>query len=183
MNRADRIRRVVPGAAAGLVAELATLPAAEVDLIVAALRQARRDALQQEANRKRQRKADDRKHGNVDESELTGRNLRMLRSQGARAVTSLDALSGLVEARQTIDDRIDTAARQLRAEYSDVEIARVIGVTSAAVGQRYGTRTSRRDPATAASPDSSDLETGIAAGQRRAQQGIPNYNPRPGGGQ
>ena len=38
MNRADRLRKVIPGAADELVATLAARPVAEVGLIVAALR-------------------------------------------------------------------------------------------------------------------------------------------------
>ena len=45
MNREQRLRKVVPGADDALVAALAARPAAEVDVIVAALRQARRDAI------------------------------------------------------------------------------------------------------------------------------------------
>jgi hypothetical protein len=46
MNRADRLRKVVPGAADDLIAGLAARPVAEVDLVVALARQARRDAIE-----------------------------------------------------------------------------------------------------------------------------------------
>src|SRR5258708_4786668 len=75
VNGEARLRKVIPGGSDDLIAALAAKPAGEVDLIVAALRQARRDALQHEAERKRQRKKDGRKYNHWDESDLTGRNL------------------------------------------------------------------------------------------------------------
>lgn len=139
MNRAGRLRKQIPGAPDELVAVLAARPAAEVDLIVAALRQARRDAIQDQADRRRQRKRDARTYRHYDESELTGRNVRMLQSQGARAGTSLDALAGMVEARGLIDAGIAAAVAGLREhDYSDEEIGQALGVTRQAVGQHYG---------------------------------------------
>jgi hypothetical protein len=57
VNREERLRKVVPGAPPGLIAGLAARPAAEVDLIVALARQARRDAIAADKARRRQRVA------------------------------------------------------------------------------------------------------------------------------
>jgi hypothetical protein len=139
VNREDRLRKVIPGAADDLITTLAAKPAAEVDLIVSALRQARRDALAHEADRKRQRKLDDRKHGNYDESQLADRNLRLIRKTGERAAANLDALAGLVEAREAITDRIALAVPRLRARgISDPLIADTLGISRQAVGQTFG---------------------------------------------
>ena len=85
MNREQRLRKAVPGADDNLIGTLAALPAAEVTVILAALRQARRDERQHQADLKRQRKADDRNHGNYDEHDLVRRNLAIVTSQGRRA--------------------------------------------------------------------------------------------------
>ena len=147
MNRADRVRKVIPGAPDDLIAALAAKPAAEVDVIVAALRQARRDALDHEKAKRRQRRADARAHHWYDERELADRIIRIIGQQGKRAARSLDALAGLVEAGEAVATRIDEAAVELRGlDYSDVEIAAVLGVTSAAIGQRYGAKRPRSRP-------------------------------------
>lgn len=139
MNRADRLRRVVPGAPAALITALAARPAAEVDLIVAALRQARRDERQHQAELRRQRKRDDRTYRNWDEADLSGRNLRLISRQGVRAATNLDALAGMAEARRLLDDGIAAAVASLRAlGHRDEKIGQALGVSRQAVGQRFG---------------------------------------------
>lgn len=138
-TREQRLRRVVPGASPELIAALAARPLGEVDLIVALARQARRDALSDDKAKRRQRKRDDREHGNYDESQLTGRNVRLLQRQGVRAGSNLDALSGMAQARKLIDDGIALAVGGLRdCGYSDEEIGQALGVTRQAVWQRYG---------------------------------------------
>jgi hypothetical protein len=140
VNRADRLRAELPGAGDELIGQLAAMPAAAVALIVAALRQAKRDDRLAADEWKRQRKADNRRYGNTDEFELTSRNLRMLKSQGSRAAANLDALEGLAQARRYIDDRIGDAIAALRAsgKYADDEIAAKLGITRQGLGQRYG---------------------------------------------
>jgi len=139
VNREERLRKVVPGASPDLIADLAARPAAEVDQIVALARQARRDAIAHEAERRRQQKQDARTYNHYDEGQLTGRNLRMISAAGSRAGNSLDALAGLVEARDAIAGRIALAVPLLRARgYSDPEIAATLGTTRQAVGQAFG---------------------------------------------
>ena len=140
MNRADRLRKVAPGATDEAVSLLSSLPADQVAVIAAFARQARRDALEDAAERKRQRKADDRKNANHDEDALTRRNLAVIASQGERARSgNLDALTGLGQVRDYVDTRIRVAVEGCRAEgYSDAVIAVALGITRQAVGQRYG---------------------------------------------
>ena len=140
MNRADRLRKAAPGADAAAVAELAALPADQVARIAAFARQARRDALAEAAERKRQRKADDRANANHDEDSYTRRNLAVIASQGQRARGgSLDALEGLGRVRAEVDSITRIAVDGCRAEgIPDAVIAEALGITRQAVGQRFG---------------------------------------------
>jgi hypothetical protein len=140
MNRADRLRRAVPGAPAELVTALAARPAAEVDLIVALARQARRDAISDDRARRRQKVADRRRYGHVEDQDQAAATGRMLAAVGHRAGRSIDALAGLVRfERETIPDLKRMAVADLRAQgYSDPAIGRALGITSQRVGQLYG---------------------------------------------
>ena len=131
MNRADRLRKVVPGASRELIAALAARPLAEVDLVVALARQTRRDERQHQADRRRQRKRDDRQFANYDEADLSGRNLRLIAGQGGRAASNLDALAGMAEARRLLDAGISEAVASLRARDSDEEIGQALAGASA----------------------------------------------------
>jgi len=151
VTREERLRKLVPGAPAALIAELAARPAAEVGQIVALARQARRDAIAHEAERKRQQKQDARRHHHYDESQLAGRNLRMISAAGSRAGASLDALSGLAEARDAIAGRIALAVPLLRARgFTDPEIAAALSISRQAVGQAFG----RKRHLTSGAPES-----------------------------
>jgi hypothetical protein len=140
VNRADRLRKVAPGASDEAVSALSSLPVDQVAVIAAFARQARKDALKHEADRKRQRKADDKANGNHDEDALTRRNLAVIASQGERAKRGdLDALTGLGQVRTHVDVVIGDAVEGCRAEgLSDKVIGDALGVTRAAIGQRYG---------------------------------------------
>jgi hypothetical protein len=139
MNREQRLRKAVPGADDSLIGALATLPASEVTLVLAALRQARRDERAHQAELKRQRKADDAKHGNYDESDLARRNLALITSQGKRAQAgNLDALGALGQLRKHTDAWLTQAVNGCRDHgYSDHDIALALNVTRQAVSQRY----------------------------------------------
>ena len=146
MSRADKIRKVAPGASGNLVDALSALPADQVALIAALARQARRDALREAADRKRQAKADDRENGNYDEDSYTRRNLAVIASQGKRAGRgSLDALAALGQGRQHIEKWIDWAVAGCRAAgYSDEVIGTALGYQKPyarqEVHRRYGKR-------------------------------------------
>jgi hypothetical protein len=139
MNREQRLRKAVPGADSSLIGALAELPASDVTLIVAALRQARRDERQHQADLKRQRKADNRNHGNYDEADLARRNLAIIASQGKRARDgNLDALEALGQLRKHADAWLAEAVDGCRDQgYSDHDIALALNVTRQAVSQRY----------------------------------------------
>lgn len=145
-TRADRLRKAGPGLAEEDITALAKLGLADVDVIVKALRQARRDALAEAADRKRQRKADDREHGNYDESDFTRRNLAVVASQGRRATGgNLDALTALSGVRKHADTWIRWAVDGCRAEgLSDREIGVALGYPEVfarqEVHRRFGSR-------------------------------------------
>lgn len=145
-SRADRIRKTVPGLDGADVEALAALPQAEVSLVLKAARQARRDALAEAADRRRQRKADDAKHGNYDESQLAARNMRVIASQGKRAESgNLDALAALAANRKHTDTWIEWAVAGCRADgVSDTKIGVALGYDEAFARQevyrRFGSR-------------------------------------------
>lgn len=148
MNRQERVRREIPGAPDGLVDALAQRPAAEVTEIVTALRHARRDALAAERDRRRQRRADARRHGWYDESVLAARDERLLSAAGRRAGASLDALETLAALGQQLDDVVHLAVDGLRARgFSDPEIGRALGITRQSVGERFGRRSGEEEQA------------------------------------
>ena len=140
MTKAEKIRRAAPGLPEADVTRYARMTVADVDALCRVLRRTRRDALAAEADRRRQRRLDNRKHQNYDESQLTERNLRVVRAQGGRAASgNLDALTALGNTLRFVDDQIAEAVARCRAmDYSDPEIAEALGITRQAVGQRYG---------------------------------------------
>jgi hypothetical protein len=140
MNRESRLRAALAGT--GLedrAAGLAGLPAAQVDLIVAALRASRRAALAADRARRRQRVADRRKHGHIEDYQQAEACQRQTLALARRAGSNLDTLARL---RDHYDDGpavLALAVAGARAQgYSDGEIGRALGVTRAAVGQRFG---------------------------------------------
>ena len=145
-SRAERIRKAVPGLAEADITALAGLPPADVAVITRALRQARREGVVHDREQRRQRKADNRRHGNYDESQLTGRNLRVIASQGKRAGDgSLDALAALAASRRHADTWIEWAVAGCRAEgLSDTQIGVALGYDRAFARQEVHRRFGRR---------------------------------------
>ena len=139
MSRESRLRSVIPNAADAIVAELAAEPVAKVDLIVAALRQAKRDALNDAKLKRAQRRTDARAHHWFDESELGARNLRMLDAQGRRATGGdLRALAWLAQSGKHTEALIRMSVESLFARnVSEQAIADALGVTRQAVWQRF----------------------------------------------
>jgi hypothetical protein len=141
VNRLERLRAALDGT--GLedqAASLASLPAAQVDLICSALKASGRAALARDKARRRQRVADRRKYQHIEDGQQASATERMLAATGQRAAQSLDALADLVRfERATIPEVKRLAVAGLRAQgYSDPEIGRALGVTSQRVGQLYG---------------------------------------------
>ncbi len=141
VNREQRLRAALDGTGMeDQAASLASLPAAQVDLIVAAVRASSRAAIARDKARRRQRVADRRKYHHVEDGQQAGATERMLSATGQRAKRNLDALADLVRfERATIPALKRMAVADLRAQgYSDPEIARALGVTSQRIGQLYG---------------------------------------------
>lgn len=141
MNRADRIRKAVPSLAEEHIAALARLGLADVDVVIKAIRQARRDERLHQAKLKRQARIDKRNQpGLADEgfkAEEYADSL-FLKSIVPRAGRSLDHLARL---KQHYDDGpsvLSLAVAGARAQgYSDGHISKALGVTRQAVSQRF----------------------------------------------
>lgn len=140
MDRKERLRREIPGAGETLLHRLASRPRADVDAIVAGIRQGKRDALAAQAERRRRRKTDAREHGWYDEAVLAARDRRLLDSAGRRATVDLEALATLGTFARHVDELTRYAVERLRGSYSDTEIGEALGITRQAVGQRFGQR-------------------------------------------
>lgn len=140
MNRADKLRKIAPGAPPELVDALAARPVVEVDLIAALARQARRDERDHQADLRRQRKADSKKFKWYDETQLRDAVVRRIKSTGARAAAAdLEALESLAKFIRYSGFMIEMAVADLRARgVSDDDIGQALGVTRQAVGQRFG---------------------------------------------
>jgi biotin operon repressor len=140
MNREQRIRELIPGATDDMIEALADRSLAEVNMIVAALRQARKDAIEHDRARRRQKRRDSRKFSWYDEAELAARNARIVAANGGRAAEgNLDALTSLADMISHTEDAIGLAVDGLRARgYSDTEIGTALGITRQAVGQHFG---------------------------------------------
>src|SRR5260370_41637865 len=121
-------------------ASLASLPAAEVDVIVAAVKASSRAAIARDKARRRQGVADRRKYHHVEDGQQAGATERMLSATGQRAKRNLDALADLVRFEPaTIPPLKRMAGADLRAPgSSDPQIARALGVTSPRIRPHYG---------------------------------------------
>ncbi len=152
MNREDRLRAALGGT--GLEdrsPELAALPAPQVDLIVTALKASRRAALIADKARRRQRVADRRRYRHIQDDQQADAAERQTLALARRAGGNLDTLARLRDHYDDGPSVLTMAVHGLRAQgYSDGEIGRALGITRAAVGQRFGRK---RDVYTAANGD------------------------------
>lgn len=139
MNREQRLRRVMPGAPQDMIAELAARPVADVDQFISVARQARRDALEQDKAKRRQRTADRRRHGHVEDDQQAAATERQTLALARRAGSNLDTLARLSQHYADGHAVLALAVAGLREQgYSDGEIGGALGVSRAAVGQRFG---------------------------------------------
>jgi hypothetical protein len=140
VNREDRLRAVLGGTGIeDRAPDLASLPAAQVDLIVAMVRASGRAALARDKARRRQRVADRRKYHHVEDDQQAQACQRQTLALARRAGGSLDTLARLQEHYDDGPSVLTMAVAGLRAQgYSDGEIGRALGITRAAVGQRFG---------------------------------------------
>src|SRR6266702_4105654 len=140
VNREERLRAALAGT--GLedrAAGLATLPAAQVDLIVSALKASGRAALARDKDRRRQRVADRRKHHHIEDDQQAAATERQTLALARRAGTNLETLARLKGHYDDGPAVLALAVAGARAQgYSDPEIAAALHCTRAAVGQRFG---------------------------------------------
>jgi hypothetical protein len=140
VNRAERLRAALDGTGMqDQAASLAALPAAQVSLIVAALKASGRAALARDRDRRRQRVADRRRYGHVEDHQQAEATERQTLALARRAGSSLETLARLQQFYADGPAVLALAVAGLRARgYTDGEIGQALGVTRAAVGQRFG---------------------------------------------
>jgi hypothetical protein len=141
VNRADRIRRELPGAADELVAQLADRPAADVAIITTALRQARLDAIAEDKLKRAQRRIDRRRL--IEDEDQAAAATRQVKALGRRAAGNLETLA-LLWQHYSITERdkvVAMAITGLRAEPNPpswAEIGAAIGMARQNAYNRYG---------------------------------------------
>lgn len=158
MNREDRLRRELPAELKNRAGELAGLPVAQIDLIVAALRGSHRAGREHEKQARRQlreRKQRQRENAgfdtSADDAEVADATEAMVsRSLVPRAAISLEALARLDQHYKDGPAVINLAVAGARARgYSDTQIGVALGhppeYARQAVGQRFGRRGSPAD--------------------------------------
>jgi hypothetical protein len=132
MNREERLRAALDGTSIeDRVADLATLPAAQVDLIVSALKASGRAALARDRDRRRQRREDRRKYHHIEDgqqAEACERQALAL-ALARRAGSNLETLARLKEHYDDAPSVLALAVAALRAQgYSDGEIGAALGL-------------------------------------------------------
>ncbi len=140
MTREERLRVALAGTGMeDRAADLATLPAAQVDLIVAAVKAAGRAALARDKDRRRQRVADRCKHHHIDDDQQAAATERQTLALARRASTNLETLARLKEHYDDGSAVLALAVAGARAQgHSDSSIGAALHCTRAAVGQRFG---------------------------------------------
>jgi hypothetical protein len=146
MNREERLRRELPGDLKGRAAELAGLPAGQVDLIIAVVRLSRREGRAIEAQaRKRKREG----RGGPS-AEAVGR-----LAAGVARHPSLDTLAALAAHYEDAPAVLQMAVDGLRATRPSpctwAQIGDALGITRQSAWERFGRQ---------AGPDSGMAETG-----------------------
>jgi hypothetical protein len=140
VNREARLRAALGGT--GLedqAAGLATLPTAQVDLIVAALKASGRAALARDKAWRRQRVADRRKHHHIEDDQQAAATERQTLALARRASTNLETLERLKAHYDDGPAVLALAVAGARAQgHSDSAIGAALHCTRAAVGQRFG---------------------------------------------
>ena len=98
MNREERLRAALDGTGIeDRAADLATLPAAQVDLIVSAIKASGRAALVRDQDRRRQRREDRRKYNHIEDDQQAGACERPTLTLARRAGSNLGTLDRLKE--------------------------------------------------------------------------------------
>jgi hypothetical protein len=140
VNREERLRSALEGTGIeDRAADLASLPASQVDLIVSAIKAGGRAALARDRERRRQRREDRRKYNHIEDDQQAEACERQTLALARRAGSNLDTLARLKEHYADGPSVLALAVAALRGQgYSDGEIGAALGCTRAAVGQRFG---------------------------------------------
>ena len=140
VNREQRLARELYGT--GLehrAAELAGLPVSQVDLIVAIARASRRAGRERERQVRRQRVADRRRHGHVEDGEQATATQRQTLALARRAGSNPDTLARLAEHYADGPAVLALAVAGLRArDYSWADIGAALGITRQSAWERFG---------------------------------------------
>jgi hypothetical protein len=155
VNREQRLRSALEGTGMeDQAASLATLPAAQVDLIVSALKASGRAALARDKARRRQRVADRRKYGHIEDGQQAAAADRQALALARRAGSNLDTLARLKEHYEDGPSVLALAVAGLRARgYSWAEIAGALDITRQSAWERFGRQ---------GHPDTGPAESGAA---------------------
>lgn len=158
VNRAGRIRKVIPGAPDELITALAAKPAVEVDLIITAMRQARRDERQHQADLKRQAKIDKRNQPGRADDGFKAENYidsLLMTSVVPRAGRKLEHLARLRQHYADGPEVMALAVAGARAKgWSDTQIGMALGYEKESARQEVGRRYGRKGNAAGCSDDS-----------------------------
>lgn len=135
MNRADRIRRVIPSAPDELITGLANRPLAEVDQIIAALRLANHEGAEAEKARRKRARRRRRQPESAERAQFIGKMLGAL----AEVIAEGDPGEALVlmEIERQAHQAVGLAFHRMhQSGLSYAEIAAEVGVVRQAVHQR-----------------------------------------------
>jgi hypothetical protein len=140
LNREQRLARELDGT--GLeyrAAELAGLPVSQVDLIVMIARASRRAGREHERQVRRQRVANRRRYGHVEDGQQAAATQRQALALARRAGSNLDTLARLAEHYADAPAVLGLAVAGLRArDYPWADIGSALGVTRQSAWERFG---------------------------------------------
>jgi hypothetical protein len=139
VNREQRLRAALDGTGIeDQAAALAALPAAQVNLIITAVKAAGRAAIARDKARRRQRVADRRKYRHIEDDQQALATERQTLALARRAGANLDTLARLNEHYLDGPSVLGLAVAGLRAQgISDGEIGHALGITRQAVWKRF----------------------------------------------
>jgi hypothetical protein len=123
---------------------LAGKPTSDVDAIVAALKQARLDAVAEERERRAKRRAERSRLSRDDDDKLSNALEILTRSLAGRAGFNVDALELFAKHADLVHRLTAQAVEAARGNgWSDPQIAAALGVSRNAIGQTYGRKQAR----------------------------------------
>lgn len=142
MSRESRLHSALPAEdAQELVQALAAMPSPDVDLVVRALRAAKRAGREEERELRRRQHRDIQRFRRTDDAKIADAANQMAKSLAKRAGGTMETLALLKAHYDDGPKMLTLAVEGARSQgYSDAEIGRALGVTGSAVGERYGRR-------------------------------------------